>query len=195
LTKSLKQFCRPAKERIVQRTGQRIGSASCIARGAPVREACASGREAARIAPAPARSLSMKDTLRPGVSRTNRVTVDRDRTIGFMGEEARVYATPRLISDIEMTCRNLMIEHLDEGEDSVGVEVALKHLAATLMGSTVEITVNVTAVDRRKVVFEVAAKDELDQISAGTHTRFVVALDKRVEALRAKTAKLAALKA
>jgi fluoroacetyl-CoA thioesterase len=63
------------------------------------------------------------------------------------------------------------------------------------MGSTVEITVNVTEVDRRKVVFEVAAKDELDQISAGTHTRFVVALDKRVEALRAKTAKLTALKA
>jgi predicted thioesterase len=45
------------------------------------------------------------------------------------------------------------------------------------------------------VVFEVAAKDELDQISAGTHTRFVVNLDKRTEALRAKAAKLAALKA
>ena len=133
----------------------------------------------------------MKDTLRPGVSRTSRITVDRDRTIAFMGEEARVYATPRLISDVEMTCRNLMIEHSDEGEDSVGVEVALKHLAATLMGSTVEITVTVTVVDRRKVVFEVAAKDEIDRISAGTHTRFVVNLDKRIEALRAKVAKLA----
>ena len=136
----------------------------------------------------------MKDTLRPGVSRTSRITVDRDRTIAFMGEEARVYATPRLVSDIEMTCRNLMIEHSDEGEDSVGIEIALKHLAATLMGSTIEITATVTAVDRRKVLFEVAAKDELDQISAGTHARFVVNLDKRVEALRAKAAKLAALK-
>jgi len=137
----------------------------------------------------------MKDTLRPGVSRTSRITVDRDRTIAFMGEEARVYATPRLVSDIEMTCRNLMIEHSDEGEDSVGIEIALKHLAATLMGSTVEITATVTAVDRRKVVFEVAAKDELDQISAGNHTRFVINLEKRVEALRAKAGKLAALKA
>jgi predicted thioesterase len=193
LSKSLEQFCGPAKERIVQRIVER--RATHRAAPHPLREACASGPQAARIATAPSRSLSMKDTLRPGVSRTSRITVDRDRTIGFMGEEARVYATPRLISDIEMTCRNLMIEHLDEGEDSVGVEVALKHLAATLMGSTVEITVNVTEVDRRKVVFEVAAKDEIDQISAGTHTRFVVALDKRVEALRAKTAKLAALKA
>src|SRR5439155_7197154 len=50
--------------------------------------ACASGPEAARIAPRTyPRSSSMKDTLRPGVSRTNRITVDRDRTIGFMGEE------------------------------------------------------------------------------------------------------------
>jgi fluoroacetyl-CoA thioesterase len=137
----------------------------------------------------------MKDTLRPGVSRTSRITVDRDRTIAFMGEEARVYATPRLISDIEMTCRQLMLEHCETGEDSVGVEIALKHQAATLMGSTVEITASVTAVEGRKVAFEVAAKDELDQISAGTHTRFVVELDKRIERLRAKAAKLAALKA
>jgi fluoroacetyl-CoA thioesterase len=137
----------------------------------------------------------MKDTLRPGVSRTSRIAIDRDRTIAFMGEEARVYATPRLVSDIEMTCRNLLVEHCDPGEDSVGVEIALKHQAATLMGSTVEITASVTAVEKRKVVFEVAAKDELDQISIGTHTRFVTNLDRRIEQLRAKAAKLAALKA
>ncbi len=136
----------------------------------------------------------MKDTLRPGVSRTSRIMVDRDRTISFMGEEARVYATPRLVSDIEFTCRNLMLAHCDPGEDSVGAEIALKHLAATLMGSTVEITVNVTAVEGRKVVFEVAAKDELEQISAGTHTRFVVDLARRIERLKAKAVKLGALK-
>jgi fluoroacetyl-CoA thioesterase len=136
----------------------------------------------------------MKDTLRPGVSRVSRVAVDRERTIAFMGEEARVYATPRLISDIEFACRNLLIEHCDPGEDSVGVEIALKHLAATLLGSTVEITVSVTEVEGRRIVFEVAAHDELEQISAGTHTRFVVDLAKRIERLKAKAVKLGALK-
>ena len=136
----------------------------------------------------------MKDTLRPGVSRTSRITVDRDRTIGFMGEEARVYATPRLVSDMEFTCRNLLLEHCDPGEDSVGAEIALRHLAATLLGSTVEVTVSVTAVEGRKVVFEVAAKDEIEPISAGSHTRFVVDLAKRIERLKAKAAKLGALK-
>src|SRR5262245_21995799 len=104
----------------------------------------------------------MKASLQPGVARTNRITIDRDRTIGFMGEEARVYATPRLVSDIEFTCRNLLVEHADVGEDSVGMEIALKHLAPSLAGMTVEINVRVTAVDRRKVTFDVEARDELD---------------------------------
>ncbi|HEX7562265.1 MAG TPA: LysR family transcriptional regulator, partial [Bradyrhizobium sp.] len=85
----------------------------------------------------------MKDSLRPGISRTNRVTIDKDRTIGFMGEEGRVYATPRLVQDIEHTCRDLILEHADANEDSVGINVSINHLAPTLPGMTVEITATV----------------------------------------------------
>jgi len=135
----------------------------------------------------------MKPSLQPGLTTVKRITVDRDRTIGFMGEDARVYATPRLISDIEHTCRDLIVAHADPGEDSVGMEVAVKHLAPTLAGSTVEITVKVTAVDGRKVAFDVSAKDELDTVSAGTHTRFVVDVAQTKQRLKAKAEKLAAL--
>ena len=91
----------------------------------------------------------MKASLRPGVARTKRIAIDRDRTISFMGEEARVYATPRLVGDVEYTCRDFLLEHLDAGEDSVGIEIALKHLAPTLMGMTAEITVKVAAGEGR----------------------------------------------
>ena len=131
----------------------------------------------------------MKDSLKPGVSFSRTITVDRDRTISFMGEEGRVYATPRLIGDIEYTCRDLILQHADPGEDSVGMEVSVKHLAATLPGSTVEITVTVKEVDRRKIVFEVSAKDEVEPISAGTHARFVVESAKTIERLKAKAVK------
>src|SRR6185436_17345356 len=116
----------------------------------------------------------MKPSLQAGVSMTRRISIDRDRTIGFMGEDARVYATPSMIMDIERTCRDLIMQHADAGEDSVGIEVSVKHLAATLPAMTVEIIVKVVSVEGRKVVFEVSAKDELEAISAGTHTRFVV---------------------
>ncbi len=132
----------------------------------------------------------MKTSLQPGVSLTRRIVVDKAKTIGFMGEEGRVYATPFLIGDIEMTCRNLLLEHGDENEDSVGMEVAVKHLAPTLPGSTVEITATVTAIDGRKISFAVSAKDEIDTISSGTHMRFVVDKTKTIERLKAKAAKL-----
>ena len=133
----------------------------------------------------------MKESLRAGVSLVNRVQVDRDRTIGFMGEEGRVYGTPYLVRDIEMTCRQLLLDHGDVGEDSVGTDVAIKHLAPTLLGMSVEITATVTAVEGRKITFEVSAKDSLDQICTGTHGRFVVDVNKTVERLKAKAAKLA----
>ena len=136
----------------------------------------------------------MKESLSAGVSLVNRIQVDRDRTIGFMGEEGRVYGTPYLVRDIEMTCRQLILDHGDAGEDSVGTDVAIKHLAPTLLGMSVEITVTVTAVEGRKLAFEISAKDNIDQICTGTHGRFVVDVNKTIERLKAKAAKLAGAK-
>ena len=134
----------------------------------------------------------MKPSLRPGVSRVNRIPIGRERTIGFMGEEARTYGTPSMILDIEHTCRELILEHADAGEDSVGMEVAVKHLAPTLMGMTVEISVRAATVEGRKVVFDVEVKDDLDTVGAGTHMRFVVDKAKTFERLKAKAARFAA---
>ncbi len=132
----------------------------------------------------------MKSSLQSGLSLVRRVTVGREKTISFMGEEGRVYGTPFLILDIEHTCRNLILEHADPDEDSVGTEVAVRHLAPTLPGSTVEITATVTAVEGRKVTFAVTAKDEIDTISTGSHARFVVDKARTFERLKAKAAKL-----
>jgi len=136
----------------------------------------------------------MRDTLRPGLVHTARIRVDSSRTIGFMGPEGRVYGTPYMILDIEHACRDLILQHSDVGEDSVGTEVSVRHLAATLLESTVEISVTVIAVDGRSVRFEVSAKDELDQICSGMHARFVVDTANTFERLKAKAVKRAALK-
>ena len=137
----------------------------------------------------------MKDTLRPGAGKTRRLTVDRERTISFMGEEGRVYATPSLVRDVERTCREMLVEHSDAGEESVGVEIALRHLAPTLLDMEVEITATVVAVEGRKVMFEISARDEVEPIATSTHTRVVVDVAKRQERLKAKAAKRAAARA
>jgi predicted thioesterase len=134
----------------------------------------------------------MKTTLQPGVTLTRRVDIDRGRTIGFMGEACRVYATPSLVRDIEHACRDLILEHADAGEDSVGTSISLAHTAATLIGMWVEIIVTVAAVDGRRVRFAVSATDPLEPVGEGEHERFVVDIAKTAERLKAKSAKVAA---
>ena len=131
----------------------------------------------------------MKDTLQAGLSTTRRITVDRARTIDIMGDDARVYATPALLEDIEMTCRELLLEHLDPGEDSVGTRVELDHMAATLDGMWVEITATLTALDGRAASFDFTARDVLDDVARGRHDRFVVDVEKTKARLAAKAAK------
>ena len=106
----------------------------------------------------------MKTTLAAGIAAKRKYRIDRERTIDFMGEKARVYATPMLVRDIEVTCREFLLEHLDPGEDSVGTRVEIDHLAATLLGMDVEISVSVAEVKGRAVTFAVEAHDGIDKI-------------------------------
>jgi len=131
----------------------------------------------------------MKPSLQPGVTRSVRVDIDRERTIDFMGEKARVYATPSLLRDIEVSCRELLLEHLDAGEDSVGTRVELDHTGATLMGMKVELQIAIAEVNGRSVTFDVSGSDGIDAICKCRHQRFVVDVAKTEQRLAAKAQK------
>jgi fluoroacetyl-CoA thioesterase len=112
--------------------------------------------------------------------------VDTERTIDFMGEDARVYATPMLVRDIEITCRDLLLAHVDPGEDSVGTRIEIDHLAPSLLGATVRITARSVEIKGRAVVFEVSATDGDETVCRGRHSRFVVDVAKTRERLKRK---------
>lgn len=135
----------------------------------------------------------MADSLIAGVAETRTFLVSKDKTIGFMGEGTRVYATPALINDIEHTCRDLIVRLVADGKDSVGFDVSIKHLAPTLLDMEVSITVTVTEVDGPKVIFDISANDPADLICKGNHTRFVVDVAQTEERLKAKAVKVAGL--
>lgn len=133
----------------------------------------------------------MKGTLQKGLSFEKTLRIDDKRCIGFMGKEGMVYATPMMVSDVEYACRDWLLEHLDAGEDSVGAQVVIDHLAPTPFGFEVEIKIKVVEVDRRKVVFAFSVSD-IEEVGRGTHTRFVVDGAKTKERLAAKRAKAGA---
>ncbi|MCV0428353.1 MAG: LysR family transcriptional regulator [Roseibium sp.] len=132
----------------------------------------------------------MYENLTVGTSVSRTVTVDSERTIDFMGEDCRVYATPSLVRDIEHTCQDMIVERIPEGEDSVGTVVSIAHIAPTLLGMEVTVTVTVKEIDGRKVVLDVTAADQLDTICKGHHERFIVDVGKTQQRLRQKAAKL-----
>ena len=131
----------------------------------------------------------MSEPLQVGLTATRRIEIDRDRTISFMGDECRVYSTPRMLYDIEMACRDLLLEHTEPGRDSVGTRVELDHVGATLMGMWVEITVTLTAVNGGAVSFDFSARDAIEEVARGKHNRFIVNIEKTAQRLKAKRAK------
>lgn len=132
----------------------------------------------------------MKSTLKSGLQKTRRVLVDETRVTRHMAEDLGVYATPAMLNDMEYLSRDLLQEHLDAGEDSVGTRADIQHLAATPEGLQVDLTATILAIDRRAVTFEVVARDAIDEIGRCTHQRFVVDTAKTKERLQAKLAKV-----
>lgn len=131
----------------------------------------------------------MKGSLATGLSATRRWIIDEARTIGILGPDSRVYATPYLVYDLETTCREFLLEHLDAGEDTVGTRVEMDHAAPTPLGMWVDITVTIAKLDGRAVTLAFTAVDALDRVASGSHSRFVVDVEKTKERLMAKARK------
>jgi predicted thioesterase len=131
----------------------------------------------------------MSEALQPGLTLTRRIEVDRDRTISFMGDECRVYATPLMLYDIEFACRDLLLEHIEAGKDSVGTRVELDHVGATLLGMWAEITVTIASVEGAAVSFNFTVRDAVEEVARGRHNRFIVGIEKTAQRLKAKLAK------
>ena len=135
----------------------------------------------------------MSATLKPGLSLTRRYDIDAARTISFMGDECRVYSTPSLLYDIEIVCRDLLLQHIEPGKDSVGTRVELDHLGATLLGMWVEISVTLSGVNGPAVNFDFSARDAIEEVARGKHNRFIVGVEKTAQRLKAKLAKARSL--
>ncbi len=130
----------------------------------------------------------MKPSLTEGLSHISTLVIDEARTISYMGEDCRVYSTPNIIRDVEMSCRNLLLEHLDPGEDSVGTGINWEHVGPALLGARATIAVKITRVDGRRASFDASVSSGGDDVARGTHERFVVDIQKMRERLLKKRA-------
>src|SRR5215831_19466120 len=80
-----------------------------------------------------------------------------------------VFATPMMITAMENAALNAIRGYLEAGESAVGTAIDVKHLAATPVGHEVTAQAAVTGVDGRRILFDVSARDESEEIGRGTH--------------------------
>ncbi len=100
---------------------------------------------------------------------TVELTADR-----FGNPGAFVFATPMLVALLEEAAIRCVADALEPGAATVGTRVDVEHKAATPVGLTVTARARLTEVDRRRLVFEVEARDDHELVAAGTHERFVL---------------------
>ena len=96
----------------------------------------------------------------------------------------QVFATPMMVTAMENAALNAVRDYLDPGESAVGTLVNIRHLAATPVGHLVTAQAEVTKVDGRRIEFTVSARDETEEIGAGTHERMVVDMARLGRGLR-----------
>ncbi|MFZ0339250.1 MAG: hotdog domain-containing protein [Terracidiphilus sp.] len=107
--------------------------------------------------------------------------VDPTMTITLGGASpATVFSTPSMIMLMEQSAREALRPFLEEGEESVGVEVQVEHIGAAVLGSTVRGVAKVVEIEGRRVGFEVRAFVGDREIGRGGHRRAVVQLNRLV---------------
>jgi fluoroacetyl-CoA thioesterase len=97
-----------------------------------------------------------------------------------------VLATPLMILFMENAALNAIRAYLAPGESALGTVVDIRHLAATPEGQRVTAEAVVTAVEGRRIVFAVTARDESQEIGSGMHERALVDLRRLAQRLDAK---------
>lgn len=85
-----------------------------------------------------------------------------------------VFATISMIGLMEKTCLESVLPFLEPAQDTVGVHVNVSHCKATPAGMKVWCESELVEIDRRRLIFRVAAYDEVGLIGEGTHERFII---------------------
>jgi fluoroacetyl-CoA thioesterase len=134
----------------------------------------------------PIEGLTMKDTLKAGLTFEFTFMVPENKTVPHLFPEAtemqvmpKVLATGFMVGLMEWACIQAINPHIDwPKEQTVGIGINVTHTAATPPGLTVTVKGKIDTVEGKKLTISLSAHDGIDEISQGTHERFVIDAEK-----------------
>lgn len=113
--------------------------------------------------------------LKKGLSAQRAVTVSVGNTASAMGSgDLEVFATPAMVALMEGAAMAAVADALPEGSTTVGAEMNVTHIKPSGLGAEIVATAVLTAVEGRKLTFNVGARDAEGMIGEGVHIRYAV---------------------
>ena len=123
--------------------------------------------------------------LEQGLSALSIATVTAENTAVSMGSgDLPVFATPAMVALMENAAMQAVAGELPEGATTVGAEMNVTHIKPSGLGAAVTATAVLTAVEGRKLTFNVGARDAEGMIGEGVHVRYVVDRARFMEKVR-----------
>ncbi len=123
--------------------------------------------------------------LEKGLSARSDTTVSAQNTAATMGSgDLPVFATPAMVALMEHAAMTAVAAHLPEGSTTVGAEMNVTHIKPSALGAAISATAVLTAVEGRKLTFNVGARDAEGVIGEGVHIRYVVDRERFMSKLR-----------
>ncbi len=87
------------------------------------------------------------------------------------------FATPALVSLMDLAAINVVKKNLPEGYISIASKISITHLAATPLGITVTADATLIDIFQNRLTFQVNAFDEVEKIGEGIVERYIINLD------------------
>ena len=106
------------------------------------------------------------------------IVTENDTALAMKSGSLKVLATPKIICLVEEAAATLAEKFLPAEYTSVGTNLNVNHTAPSPIGAKVHVEVELVEVDGRKLIFKVAASDDVGKIFNGTHERFIVNREK-----------------
>lgn len=129
----------------------------------------------------------MFEGIKVGAKAERSLVVAEEHTAARWGSGAlKVFSTPQMLALMEGAAVDAVDPLLPKGYQTVGIQAAINHLAATPMGLRVTAHAELVAVDGRKLTFRVMAHDEMGKIGEGEHQRFIVEVARFMEKAAAR---------
>jgi fluoroacetyl-CoA thioesterase len=113
--------------------------------------------------------------------------VDEALTAEYIGSgSVDVLATPMMIALMEAAALAAVEPYLSEGWTTLGTRVDIEHVRPTPVGEEVTAEALLISVEDRSLEFSVKATDSKGLIGQGTHSRFIINLEKFTAGIKDK---------